>query len=113
MEKAGLCIHTNAIHSGKQQSSLLPWEVLLQYCLGRKGNLGVFDLGRSKDDPRSVWKILDKQEAIQREMELFDKDHEGREFCYLVELEGKLVSVFMRNAAVPPRVFKLDETNVS
>ncbi|KAF8704473.1 hypothetical protein HU200_031426 [Digitaria exilis] len=83
------------------------------YCLGRKGNLGVFDLGRSKDDPRSVWKILDKQEVIQREMELFDKDHEGREFCYLVELEGKLVSVFMRNAAVPPRVFKLDETNVS
>lgn len=37
------------------------------------------------------------------------QNHEGREFCYLVELGGKLVSVFVRNANEPPRVFKLDE----
>lgn len=83
------------------------------YCLGRRGNLGVFDIGRSKDDPRSAWEILDKPKAIHAEMELLDEDHEGREFIYLVELEGERVSVFMRNAAVPPRVFKLDETKMA
>ncbi|CAL4999069.1 unnamed protein product [Urochloa decumbens] len=82
------------------------------YCLGRKGNLGVFDDLGSKD-PRSAWKILDKPEPIHAEMDLFDHDHEGREFCFLVELKGELVSVFMRNDAEPPRVFKLDETKVA
>jgi hypothetical protein len=81
------------------------------YCLGRKGNLGVFDL--ESKDPRSAWKILDKPEPIHAEMELFDEDHVGREFCYLVELEGELVSVFMCNAAETPRVFKLDETKMA
>ncbi|CAO2191644.1 unnamed protein product [Urochloa humidicola] len=81
------------------------------YCLGRKGNLGVFDLGSK--DPRSAWKILDKPEPIHAEMDLFDHDHEGREFCYLVELKGELVSVFMRNDAEPPRVFKLDKTKMA
>ncbi|CAL4999066.1 unnamed protein product [Urochloa decumbens] len=81
------------------------------YCLGRKGNLGVFDLGSK--DTKSAWKILDKPEPIHAEMDLFDHDHEGREFCYLVELKGELISVFMRNAAEPPRVFKLDETKMA
>ncbi|CAD6239966.1 unnamed protein product [Miscanthus lutarioriparius] len=48
------------------------------YCLGRKGNLGVFDPERSRDDPDSAWRILDKPRPIHAEMELFDDDHEGR-----------------------------------
>ncbi|XBI49501.1 hypothetical protein VPH35_113055 [Triticum aestivum] len=39
--------------------------------------------------------------------------HEGREFCYLIELRGELVSVFMRNADQPPRVFKLNEEEMA
>ncbi|KAL6594074.1 hypothetical protein ACP70R_048975 [Stipagrostis hirtigluma subsp. patula] len=81
------------------------------YCLGRKGNLGVFDPG-SKTLKRA-WKILDKPAPVHEEMELLDGDHEGREFCYLVELEGEPISVFMRNAAEPPRVFKLDKTKMA
>ncbi|KAL6661325.1 hypothetical protein ACP70R_000709 [Stipagrostis hirtigluma subsp. patula] len=81
------------------------------YCLGRKGNLGVFD--PKSQETESAWKILEKPEPVHAEMELFDDDHEGREFCYLVELEGELVSVFMRNDANPPRVFKLDETKMT
>ncbi|KAL5231835.1 hypothetical protein ABZP36_030611 [Zizania latifolia] len=77
------------------------------YCLGRKGNLGVFD-------PTSdTWRILDKPESIHAEMDLLRDDHRGREFCYLVDMEGELVSLFLRNAASPPRVFKLDKTNMS
>lgn len=57
------------------------------YCLRRKGNLAVFDPGC--------------------------QDHEGREFCYLVELAGRLVSVFMRNSVEPPRVLKLDEKQMT
>ncbi|KAK3121844.1 hypothetical protein QOZ80_8BG0661720 [Eleusine coracana subsp. coracana] len=81
------------------------------YCLGRKGNLGVFDPG--SQDPESAWTILDKPEPIHADMDFFDEDHEGRELCYLVELAGGLVSVFMRNSAEPPRVFKLDEKKMS
>ncbi|XBI49516.1 hypothetical protein VPH35_113070 [Triticum aestivum] len=66
------------------------------YCLGRKGNLGTFD---SASD---TWTILEKPNPIH-----------GREFCYLVELRGELVSVFMRNADQPPRVFKLNEEEMA
>ncbi|CAL4999070.1 unnamed protein product [Urochloa decumbens] len=81
------------------------------YCLGMRGNLGVFDPG--SEDPKSAWKILDKPEPIHADMDLFYHDHHGREFCYLVELNGELVSVFMRNAPEPPRVFKLDGTKMA
>ncbi|KAJ1261652.1 hypothetical protein BS78_09G046800 [Paspalum vaginatum] len=85
------------------------------YCLGWKGNLGVFDLRTSEaaaaagDDPRKAWTILDKPEPIHDDMDVFEDDHEGREFCYLVELQGELVCVFMRNSVEPPRVFRLGE----
>lgn len=81
------------------------------YCLGRKGNIGVFDPGSK--DRKTAWKILDKPEPVHAEMEVYDDDHEGREFCYLVELRGKPMSVFMRNSTEPPRVFRIDEMTMS
>ena len=42
--------------------------------------------------------MLGKPEPIYAELNVFDDDHEGAKFCYLVELEGDLASVFMRNA---------------
>uniref|UniRef100_A0A0D9X8H0 F-box domain-containing protein n=1 Tax=Leersia perrieri TaxID=77586 RepID=A0A0D9X8H0_9ORYZ len=77
------------------------------YCLGRKGNLGVFN-------PAShAWRILDKTEPIHVNMNLSRDDHIGREFCYLVDMSGELISVFLRNSNESPRVFKLDMTKMS
>uniref|UniRef100_A0A0D3H0W7 F-box domain-containing protein n=1 Tax=Oryza barthii TaxID=65489 RepID=A0A0D3H0W7_9ORYZ len=77
------------------------------YCLGRKGNLGVFD------PTSNTWRILDKPEPIHVEMDLFEQDHIGREFCYLVDMDGELIPVFLRNANELPRVFKLNRTKIS
>ncbi|RLM60807.1 F-box protein family-like [Panicum miliaceum] len=77
------------------------------YCLGRKGSLAVFI------PSNKTWRALDKPEPIYAELNVFDDDHEGAKFCYLVELAGDLVSVFMRNAEEPPRVFKLDQTKMT
>lgn len=77
------------------------------YCLGRKGNMAVFNPNDKN------WRVLDKPEPIFAELQVFDDDHEGAKFCYLIELGGNLVSVFMQNANRPPRVFKLDETKMA
>ncbi|CAO2188413.1 unnamed protein product [Urochloa humidicola] len=77
------------------------------YCLGRKGNIGIFD------PKERTWRVLDKPEPIHAELDVSKEDHEGAEFCYLVELQGKLIAVFQRNADEPPRVFKLDETETA
>ncbi|CAL5005946.1 unnamed protein product [Urochloa decumbens] len=76
------------------------------YCLGRKGNLAIFN------PSDNTWRVLDKPEPVYAQLQVFDDDHEGARFCYLVELGERLVSVFMRNADEPPRVFKLDEINM-
>ncbi|KAM0929762.1 hypothetical protein ACQ4PT_001385 [Festuca glaucescens] len=77
------------------------------YCLSRMGNLGTLD-------PTSdTWTILEKPKPIHMEMKFFGDDHEGREFCYLVEVGGELVCVFVRNANEPPRVFKLNEEEMA
>uniref|UniRef100_A0A453PX32 KIB1-4 beta-propeller domain-containing protein n=2 Tax=Aegilops tauschii TaxID=37682 RepID=A0A453PX32_AEGTS len=57
--------------------------------------------------------ILEKPNPIHVEMDLEGDHHEEREFCYLVELGEDLVSVFMRNADEPPRVFKLNEEEMA
>ena len=77
------------------------------YCLGRKGCLAVFN------PSNNTWRMLGKPEPIYAELNVFEDDHEGAKFCYLVELEGDLVSVFLRNAEEPPRVFKLDQTKMA
>ncbi|CAL4999108.1 unnamed protein product [Urochloa decumbens] len=77
------------------------------YCLGRKGNLAIFN----PDD--NTWRVLDKPEPVHAELQVFDDDHEGATFCYLVELGEGLISVFLRNADEPPRVFKLDEMKMA
>ncbi|CAO2206894.1 unnamed protein product [Urochloa humidicola] len=76
------------------------------YCLGRKGNLALFN------PSDNTWRVLDKPEPVYAELQVFDDDHEGAKFCYLVELAEDLISVFMRNADEPPLVFKLDEANM-
>lgn len=73
------------------------------YCLGRKGNLGVFN------PSDCTWRVLEKPEPIYTELQVFDDDHDGAKFCYLVDLGEDLISVFMRNADEPPRVFRLDQ----
>ncbi|KAF8704474.1 hypothetical protein HU200_031427 [Digitaria exilis] len=77
------------------------------YCLGRKGNLAVFN------PSDNTWRVLDKPEPVYGELQVFEDDHDGAKFCYLVELGEDLVSVFMRNADEPPRVFKLDKMNMA
>ncbi|RCV31331.1 hypothetical protein SETIT_6G168300v2, partial [Setaria italica] len=67
------------------------------YCLGRKGNLAIFNASDN------TWRVLDKPEPIYAELQVFDDEHEGAKFCYLVELGEDLVSVFMRDADEPPR----------
>ncbi|KAK1620740.1 hypothetical protein QYE76_026257 [Lolium multiflorum] len=73
------------------------------YCLSRMGNLGTLD------PTNDTWTILEKPKPIHMEMKLIDDDHEGTEFCNLVEVGGELVCVFVRNANEPPQVFKLNE----
>ncbi|KAK3121848.1 hypothetical protein QOZ80_8BG0661770 [Eleusine coracana subsp. coracana] len=77
------------------------------YVLGRKGNMAVFNPNGK------TWRVLDKPEPIYAELHVFDDDHEGAKFCYLVELGEELISVFMQNADKPPQVFKLDETKMA
>ncbi|XP_015695623.1 uncharacterized protein LOC107304732 [Oryza brachyantha] len=74
------------------------------YFLGQRGNLAVFHPGNI------VWRVLDKPEPIHPNLTVND---EGKEACYLVELTGELIAVFHRSANEPPRVLKLDETNMS
>ncbi|CAL4999115.1 unnamed protein product [Urochloa decumbens] len=77
------------------------------YCLGGQGILAVFN------QSNNTWRVLDKPEPIYAELNVFDDDHEGAKFCYLVELAGDLISVFMCNADEPPRVFKLDQMKMA
>nr|TKW10571.1 hypothetical protein SEVIR_6G173900v2 [Setaria viridis] len=63
------------------------------YFLGRKGNFVVFN------PIEDTWIVLDKPEPIYAELNVFYGDHKGVKFCYLVELEGELISVFIRNGA--------------
>ncbi|KAK3123558.1 hypothetical protein QOZ80_8AG0632730 [Eleusine coracana subsp. coracana] len=77
------------------------------YCLGRRGDIGVFDTNDR------TWRALDKPEPIHAQMNVFEEDHEGAEFCYLLVLAGELISVFQRSADEPPQVFKLDEMKMA
>ena len=86
------------------------------YCLGRCGNLGVFD-------PRNnSWTVLDNPThplSFVRESH-YDIDamrnvrRKGREQCYLVETsKGELVSVFVHNNGKPIKVCRLDKLKMS
>ncbi|KQK01169.1 hypothetical protein BRADI_3g54234v3 [Brachypodium distachyon] len=77
------------------------------YCLRRMGNLGTFDPASNE------WTVMEKPGPINVLMHLLGDNHEGRDFCYLVEVRGELVSVFVRNSDLPPRVFKLDEASMA
>ncbi|KAJ3683285.1 hypothetical protein LUZ60_013512 [Juncus effusus] len=75
------------------------------YFLGRIGNLGVFNPKTKK------CRILDRPTPI---LDLLDVLDEYVEDCYLMEIEGELISVFPGNEDIEDsyRVFKLDETEM-
>ncbi|KAJ1686114.1 hypothetical protein LUZ63_017504 [Rhynchospora breviuscula] len=80
--------------------------VLLQgefYCLGRKGELGVFN------PELESWNVLCKPEPIH-----LTEPHYGNEHCHLLELDGDLISVFRTDdIRTPIRVFKLNQSEMA
>ncbi|KAJ4812715.1 F-box protein family-like [Rhynchospora pubera] len=72
------------------------------YCLGRRGNLGVFN------PENKEWRVLDKPSPIHSEAPDI-----GTEHCYLLECDGELISVFRAFNMKYVRVFKLDRSNMA
>ncbi|KAJ4788974.1 F-box protein family-like [Rhynchospora pubera] len=69
------------------------------YCLGRKGELGVFN------PELETWNVLCKLEPIHLTV-----PHYGNECCHLLELDGDLISVFRTDdIRTSIRAFKLDQ----
>ncbi|KAJ3705381.1 hypothetical protein LUZ61_009086 [Rhynchospora tenuis] len=73
------------------------------YCLGRKGNLGVFN------PENNTWRVLDKPSPIYSEA----APDIGTEYCYLLECNGELISVFRAANMDYVRVFKLDRSKMA
>ncbi|KAJ3694785.1 hypothetical protein LUZ60_000162 [Juncus effusus] len=72
------------------------------YCLGRTGNLAVFDLETMECE------VLDWPEPI-----LSEKPAREKEDCYLMEIEGELISVFPNGGMEGSfRIFKLDQSEM-
>ncbi|KAJ3705380.1 hypothetical protein LUZ61_009085 [Rhynchospora tenuis] len=72
------------------------------YCLGRYGNLGVFN------PENKTWRVLNKPSPIHSEAPDI-----GTEHCYLLECDGELISVFRAFNMEYLRVFKLDRSNMA
>ena len=75
------------------------------YCLGRMGNLGVFN------PEKSTWRILDKPSPIYSDLD--QAPELGSEYCYLLECNGDLISVFRAVNMDYIRVYKLDRSTMS
>ncbi|KAJ3687385.1 hypothetical protein LUZ61_016549 [Rhynchospora tenuis] len=72
------------------------------YCLGRKGELGVFN------PELKTWNVLSKPEPIYLTEPCY-----GVEYCHLLELHGDLISVFRTDdTKAPIRVFKLNQSEM-
>ncbi|KAJ3697404.1 hypothetical protein LUZ61_001109 [Rhynchospora tenuis] len=70
------------------------------YCLGRKGELGVFN------SKMESWNVLCKPEPVHAIAPCY-----GDEYCHLLELNGDLVSVFREDDMKKPiRVFKFNQS---
>ncbi|KAG1332020.1 putative F-box/kelch-repeat protein [Cocos nucifera] len=75
----------------------------LFYCLGKYGNLGVFN-------PMDMtWTVLDRPKPIHSVV----NEERSMEDCYLVESNGELLSVFNGNNAKPILVFRLDKSKMT
>ncbi|KAJ4807141.1 F-box protein family-like [Rhynchospora pubera] len=73
------------------------------YCLGRKGELGVFN------PELETWNVLSKPEPIYS-----TEPRYGNEYCHLLELNGDLISVFRTDDTKQPiRVLKLDRSEMN
>ncbi|KAJ4763358.1 F-box protein family-like [Rhynchospora pubera] len=73
------------------------------YCLGRRENLGVFN------PENNTWRVLDKPSPIHSEA----APDIGTEYCYLLECNGELISVFRAANMDYVRVFKLDRPKMA
>ncbi|KAJ1697254.1 hypothetical protein LUZ63_005766 [Rhynchospora breviuscula] len=72
------------------------------YCLGRKGELGVFN------PELETWNVLCKPEPV-----YITHPRYGNEYCHLLELNGDLISVFRTDDTKKPLcVFKLDQSEM-
>jgi hypothetical protein len=72
------------------------------YCLGRKGELGVFN------PELETWTVLSNPEPV-----YLVEPHYGDEYCYLMELNGDLISVFGTDDTQKAiRAFKLDQSKM-
>ncbi|KAJ4797049.1 F-box protein family-like [Rhynchospora pubera] len=72
------------------------------YCLGRKGELGVFN------PELKTWNVLSEPEPIYPSVPQMEN-----EFCHLLELDGDLISVFRTDELKKPiRVFKLNQSKM-
>ncbi|KAJ4809967.1 F-box protein family-like [Rhynchospora pubera] len=72
------------------------------YCLGRKGELGVFN------PELETWNVLCKPEPL-----YLSEPSYGLEYCHLLELNGDLVSVFRTDETKTPlRVLKLNQSHM-
>ncbi|KAJ3705593.1 hypothetical protein LUZ61_009298 [Rhynchospora tenuis] len=70
------------------------------YCLAENGELGVFN------PVKKTWRILDKPKPVYLEGEV---PFRGNQDCYLLDLDGNLVSVFKYNYADNDvHIYKLD-----
>ncbi|XP_078151823.1 F-box/kelch-repeat protein At1g57790-like [Carex rostrata] len=72
------------------------------YCLGRLGNLGVFN------PEKNTWRVLDKPSPIYSDLD--QAPEFGTEYCYLLECNGDLISVFRAVNMDYVRVYKLDRS---
>ncbi|KAJ4755946.1 F-box protein family-like [Rhynchospora pubera] len=72
------------------------------YCLGRKGELGVFN------PEMESWNVLCKPEPVHLAVPWY-----GDEYCHLLELNGELISVFREDDIKKPiHLFKLNQSEM-
>ncbi|KAF3332054.1 F-box protein family-like protein [Carex littledalei] len=75
------------------------------YCLGRLGNLGVFNA------ENNAWRIIDKSSPIYSDLD--QAPELASEYCYLLECNGDLISVFRAVNMNYIQVYKLDRSKMS
>ncbi|XP_078181487.1 uncharacterized protein LOC144575266 [Carex rostrata] len=75
------------------------------YCLSRLGNIGVFN------PENNTWRILDKLLPIYSDLD--QAPEFASEYCYLLEYNGDLISVFRAVNMDYIRVYKLDRSKMS
>ncbi|TVU37143.1 hypothetical protein EJB05_10443, partial [Eragrostis curvula] len=71
------------------------------YCLGTRGNLGVFD------PENMTWRVLDKPEPI-----LDGDPMPSEQYCYLLEFRDDLIAIFRPHDEGPIDLYRLDKSQM-